>query len=78
MMSLDNAFSAEELASWAARIARDGVEDAEFLCELKVDGLAINLLYEDGRLVRARPAATAAPARTSPPTSRRSSPCPTG
>ncbi len=53
MMSLDNAFSVEELATWSARIARDGVERAEFLCELKVDGLAINLLYEGGRLVRA-------------------------
>ena len=53
MMSLDNAFSYEELATWRARLARDGVEDAAMLCELKVDGLAINLLYEDGRLVRA-------------------------
>ena len=53
MMSLDNAFSYEELAAWRARLARDGVEDAAMLCELKVDGLAINLLYEDGRLVRA-------------------------
>ncbi len=53
MMSLDNAFSYEELATWRARLAREGVEDAAMLCELKVDGLAINLLYEDGRLVRA-------------------------
>ena len=53
MMSLDNAFSTEELAAWAARIVREEITDAEFLCELKVDGLAINLLYEDGRLVRA-------------------------
>lgn len=52
MMSLDNAFSAEDLASWAARLSRDGVDDAEFLCELKVDGVAINLTYEHGRLVR--------------------------
>ncbi len=52
MLSLDNAFSAEELASWAARISREGIDDAELLCELKVDGLAINLLYEGGRLVR--------------------------
>jgi len=52
MMSLDNAFSTEELEAWAARLRREGVEDAEFLCELKVDGLAISLLYEDGRLVR--------------------------
>jgi len=53
MMSLDNAFSTEELAAWAARIEREEIADAEFLCELKVDGLAISLLYEDGRLVRA-------------------------
>ena len=53
MMSLDNAFSAGDLEAWAARLAREGVDDAEFLCELKVDGLAINLLYDDGRLVRA-------------------------
>ncbi|MDQ3615081.1 MAG: NAD-dependent DNA ligase LigA [Actinomycetota bacterium] len=53
MRSLDNAFSPEELASWRGRLEREGVPDAEFLCELKVDGLAINLLYEEGRLVRA-------------------------
>ena len=53
MESLDNAFSFEELESWQARLARDGVEKPELLCELKVDGLAINLLYEHGRLVRA-------------------------
>ena len=53
MMSLDNAFSAEELQAWAVRLRREGAEGADFLCELKVDGLAVNLLYEDGRLVRA-------------------------
>jgi DNA ligase (NAD+) len=53
MESLDNAFSYDELASWHARLARDGVEDPALLCELKVDGLAINLLYERGRLTRA-------------------------
>ena len=53
MESLDNAFSYEELESWYARLARDGVDAPALLCELKVDGLAINLLYEDGRLVRA-------------------------
>jgi DNA ligase (NAD+) len=52
MMSLDNAFSFEELDAWAARLGREGVEEAEFLCELKVDGLAINLTYDGGRLVR--------------------------
>src|SRR3954453_14226777 len=53
MESLDNAFTYDELQSWYARLARDGVESPALLCELKVDGLAINLLYEDGRLVRA-------------------------
>ncbi|WP_341927699.1 NAD-dependent DNA ligase LigA [Nocardioides psychrotolerans] len=53
MESLDNAFSYDELAAWHARLARDGIEDPALLCELKVDGLAINLLYEKGRLVRA-------------------------
>lgn len=53
MMSLDNAFSAEELASWAARVDRDAGTAYHLLCELKIDGLAVNLLYERGRLVRA-------------------------
>ena len=53
MESLDNAFSYDELAAWHARLGRDGVESPALLCELKVDGLAINLLYEGGRLVRA-------------------------
>ena len=53
MESLDNAFTYDELERWHARLARDGVESADLLCELKVDGLAINLLYEQGRLVRA-------------------------
>ena len=54
MMSLDNAFSPEELSAWADRIERDaGGVDVHYLCELKVDGLAVNLLYEQGQLVRA-------------------------
>jgi DNA ligase (NAD+) len=54
MLSLDNCFSPEELAAWAARVARDaGSADYHYLCELKIDGLAVNLLYEKGRLVRA-------------------------
>jgi DNA ligase (NAD+) len=53
MESLDNAFSFEELRAWHARLARDGVLDPALLLELKVDGLAINLLYEKGRLTRA-------------------------
>lgn len=53
MESLDNAFSFDEVDAWYARLVRDGVESPALLCELKVDGLAINLLYEQGRLVRA-------------------------
>ena len=56
MMSLDNAFSPEELRAWAARVEREigraGVT-FHFLVELKVDGLAINLRYESGRLTHA-------------------------
>ncbi|MDQ7911449.1 NAD-dependent DNA ligase LigA [Phytohabitans sp. ZYX-F-186] len=53
MMSLDNAFDDEELSAWAERVERDAGEPVPYLCELKVDGLAINLTYENGRLVRA-------------------------
>ena len=52
MMSLDNAFSPEELESWHARLVREGATKADFLCELKVDGLAISLTYENGILTR--------------------------
>jgi DNA ligase (NAD+) len=54
MLSLDNAFSSDELHAWAARIARDAPgEPVSFLCELKVDGLAVSLTYRAGRLIRA-------------------------
>jgi DNA ligase (NAD+) len=58
MLSLDNAFSPQELAAWTARVERDAASEGggtayHYLCELKIDGLAINLLYERGRLVRA-------------------------
>ncbi|MFE7355275.1 NAD-dependent DNA ligase LigA [Streptomyces sp. NPDC057543] len=54
MLSLDNAFDDLELAAWGERIAKEvGVSDHHFLCELKVDGLAVNLTYEHGRLTRA-------------------------
>ncbi|MGH8870311.1 MAG: NAD-dependent DNA ligase LigA [Actinomycetes bacterium] len=52
MMSLDNAFSSEDLAAWAVRVEREVGAGAEYLCELKVDGLAVALVYEKGRLVR--------------------------
>nr|WP_286219483.1 NAD-dependent DNA ligase LigA [Paraoerskovia sediminicola] len=57
MLSLDNAFNADELAAWAERVHRELELPAErtvdYLCEVKIDGLAIALLYERGRLVRA-------------------------
>jgi DNA ligase (NAD+) len=54
MLSLDNAFDEAELTTWAERLARDvGSATYHFLCELKVDGLAVNLTYENGRLTRA-------------------------
>ncbi len=55
MLSLDNAFSDEDVRAWADRVQRDLETDEppHYLCELKIDGLAIALLYEKGRLVRA-------------------------
>jgi DNA ligase (NAD+) len=52
MLSLDNAFDREELAAWYARIERVITDPVAFVGEPKLDGLAISLLYEDGRLVR--------------------------
>ncbi|MFF8034198.1 MULTISPECIES: NAD-dependent DNA ligase LigA [unclassified Streptomyces] len=54
MLSLDNTFNDDDLAAWTERIHRElGTQTYHFLCELKVDGLAVNLTYERGRLVRA-------------------------
>lgn len=54
MMSLDNAFSVEEIKAWGARVVRDlNGATPPLLCEVKIDGLAISLVYEQGRLVRA-------------------------
>ena len=52
MMSLDNVFDSEELAAWFDRVEKE-VGATSYLCELKVDGLAINLKYESGTLTRA-------------------------
>jgi len=51
MMSLDNVFDAEELAQWFDRVEKE-ITEPQYLCEVKVDGLAINLTYENGVLVR--------------------------
>ncbi len=52
MMSLDNVFNDAELDAWFDRVAKESANNT-WLCEVKVDGLAINLLYEKGRLTRA-------------------------
>ncbi len=52
LQSLDNVFSAEELAAWAARVQRAVGDAGNYLCEVKIDGLAVALVYERGRLVR--------------------------
>jgi DNA ligase (NAD+) len=53
MLSLDNVFSADEFEAWAGRTRAEIGDDAHYLCELKIDGVALSLVYRDGRLVRA-------------------------
>ncbi|MGH3976022.1 MAG: DNA ligase LigA-related protein, partial [Pseudonocardiaceae bacterium] len=52
MLSLDNAFEVDALRAWVDRVAREVGAEVHYLAELKIDGLAVNLLYENGRLVR--------------------------
>ena len=52
MLSLDNVFDQEEFLAWVERVEKE-VGRTEFLAELKIDGLAVNLLYENGSLTRA-------------------------
>ena len=53
MLSLDNAFTLEDLLAWGKRLERLVSDPVAFVCEPKMDGLAVSLLYEDGKLVRA-------------------------
>jgi len=57
MLSLDNAFSTEEVLAWNARVAglvgQEALDESGYLCEMKIDGLAVDLLYVDGVLTRA-------------------------
>src|SRR3954452_15607484 len=53
MLSLDNVFSRDEFLAWAAKVERDSGRRVDYLCELKIDGLAMNLRYENGVLVSA-------------------------
>jgi DNA ligase (NAD+) len=50
MLSLDNVFSTDEFLAWATKVERDSDRHVDYLCELKIDGLAINLRYVDGIL----------------------------
>src|ERR1700688_4582216 len=53
MLSLDNAYSEEELRNWERRVHElTGRKDVEYVCELKLDGMSLALRYEDGKLVR--------------------------
>ena len=52
MMSLDNVFDLDELSAWFDRVEKE-ISNPKYLCELKVDGLAINLKFENGQLTRA-------------------------
>jgi DNA ligase (NAD+) len=53
MLSLDNTYSEEELRAWERRVHElTGKKDVEYVCELKLDGMSLALIYEDGRLMR--------------------------
>jgi DNA ligase (NAD+) len=53
MLSLDDVFNTEELEAWSVRVENEIGPDPQYLCELKVDGVALALVYRDGRLERA-------------------------
>ncbi|KDE98130.1 NAD-dependent DNA ligase LigA [Mycolicibacterium aromaticivorans JS19b1 = JCM 16368] len=53
MLSLDDVFNTEELAAWSSRVEAEIGRDPQYLCELKIDGVAIALVYRNGRLERA-------------------------
>jgi len=53
MFSLDNSYSIDELRDWEKRIKKNIDQSIEYTCELKFDGVSINLLYEDGKLIKA-------------------------
>ena len=52
MLSLDNVFDAEEMRTWISRVEAETGPDIHYVCEVKIDGVALNLVYENGRLVR--------------------------
>ena len=53
MLSLDNTYNEEELRAWEHRVHElTGRKDVDYVCELKLDGMSLALIYEDGKLVR--------------------------
>ncbi|MEC3915186.1 NAD-dependent DNA ligase LigA [Nocardia sp. CDC160] len=52
MYSLDNVFNEDEMRQWIAKVEADTGADIHYVCEVKIDGVALNLVYEDGKLVR--------------------------
>src|SRR6202142_2359669 len=53
MMSLDNTYNEQELRNWERRVHElSGRKDVDYVCELKLDGMSLALIYEDGKLVR--------------------------
>jgi len=53
MLSLDNTYNEEELRDWERRVHElSGRKDVDYVCELKLDGMSLALVYEDGHLVR--------------------------
>ncbi len=52
MLSLDNVFSAADMRAWAARVEEETGPDLHYLCEVKIDGVALNLVYRNGKLER--------------------------
>ena len=65
MLSIENAYTLEELHEWDARVKKGlGVDEVEYEAELKIDGVSIDLLYENGALARAPRAAMACAATT--------------
>jgi DNA ligase (NAD+) len=52
MLSLDNVFDYDELRTWASRVEAETGSQPRYLCEVKIDGVALNLVYENGTLVR--------------------------
>ncbi|KZM70319.1 DNA ligase (NAD(+)) LigA [Nocardia terpenica] len=53
MLSLDNVFDEDELRTWVSRVEAEAGSDLHYVCEVKIDGVALNLVYENGRLTRA-------------------------